>query len=268
MAEEILDKLLIKEIIGPILVVCISILIYGILRRIIRKMFRLRLAKVDMRKNKTIAGLLCSLLKYLIIVIDVLTILSIYGVDTKAIIASLGVVGVVLGLALQDMLKDFISGIFILSEDQYRVGDTVMIGDFQGEVIALGLKTTRIRAYTGEIKIVSNRNITEIINYNKANSLAIVDIPTEYSESPDKVMDVLTILCEKMTKELPNLKGKVECLGIQALSDDGVVYRVTVETKAMMHYAVQRQMRKMICEEFKRQKINIPYRQLVIHNGK
>lgn len=267
MTKELIEKILSKEIVGPLVVIASSILIYGILRRLIVKMFRLNLGKVNSKKNKTISGIVTNIVKYCIIIMDVLVILSLYGVDTKGIIASLGIVGVVLGLAIQDTLKDFLAGIFILTEDQYRVGDTVSIGDFKGEVISLGLKTTRIRAYTGEIKIISNRSINELVNYSKANSLAIVDVATEYSENTTKIEDTLTALCERLSTELPNLKGKVESIGIVELGNDAVVFRITAPTKPMMHYEVERLIRKEVKEEFKRKKINIPFKQLVIHNG-
>lgn len=267
MTREFLDQILSKEIIGPVIVVAGSILLYGILKRIIKRMFHLNLVGIDIRKNKTVVGLVCNVMKYLLIVIDILVVLAIYGVDTKGIIASLGIVGVVVGLAIQDTLKDFFSGIFILSEDQYRVGDWIQIGDFKGEVVHLGLKTTRVKAYTGEIKMISNRNITEVINYSKDDSLAIVDVTTNYNESTEKIEQVLTELCKRLSRELPNLHGKVELLGITSLGEDGVNFRITVATEPMKHYGVERLIRKEIKEEFVKHNINIPYRQMVIHNG-
>lgn len=266
MTKELLDTILSKQVIGPILVIACSILIYGILKRIIKRMLRINFVGVDVKKNKTVAGLICNVIKYLFIVIDILIILALYGVDTKGIIASLGVVGVVVGLAVQDTLKDFFSGIFILSEDQYRVGDWIKIGDFKGEVIYLGLKTTRVKAYTGEIKIISNRNITEVVNYSKEDSLAIVDVTTNYDEDTLKIEETLQKLCERLSKELPNITGEVELLGITSLGDDGVDFRVTVTTKPTMHYQVERLIRKAIKDDFAHHKINIPYRQVVIHN--
>lgn len=266
MTKELLDYVLSKEIAGPILVVTGSILLYGILKRLIKKMFRINLAGIDANKNKTISGLVCNVVKYLLIVIDILIILSLYGVDTKGLIASLGVVGVVVGLAIQDTLKDFFSGVFILSEDQYRVGDTVKIGSFKGEVIYLGLKTTRVKAYTGEIKIINNRNIAEVINYSKDDSLALVDIATEYSESTEKIEKVLTELCQALTKELPHLKGEVELLGIVSLSDSCVKFRIVAPTLPMQHYEVERLIRRAVKEKFKEEQIKIPFPQMVVHS--
>lgn len=267
MTKDVIDTILSREIIGPIVVIVVSILLYGFLKRIIKKMFRINLARIDVNKNKTMAGLVCNIVKYLIIIVDVLIILSLFGVDTKAIIASLGVVGVVIGLAVQDILKDFISGIFILSEDQYQVGDTVKISNFKGEVTSLGLKTTRIKAYTGEVMIINNRNINEVINYSKENSLAVIDINTEYSALTSEIEKVINNLCQRLSKELPNLVGKVELIGITNLGDDGVVFRVTALTKPMCHYEVERLIRKAIKDEFAKNNINIPYHQMVIHNG-
>lgn len=266
MTKELLDTILSKQVIGPILVVACSILLYGILKRIIKKMFHINFVGVDVRKNQTAAGLVCNVMKYLLIVIDILIILGIYGVDTKGIIASLGIVGVVVGLAVQDTLKDFFSGIFILSEDQYHVGDWIQIGDFKGEVVYLGLKTTRVKAYTGEIKIISNRNITEVTNYSKEDSLAIVDIVTSHTEDSEKVEKVLTDLCNRLSKELPDLTGKLEFLGIMNFKDNGTEYRVTVSTQPMSHYTVERMIRKAVKEEFKKQNISISYQQVVLHH--
>lgn len=267
MTKEVIDTILSREVIGPIIVIAASILIYGFLKRIIKRMFRINLARIDINKNKTMAGLVCNIMKYLIIVIDILIILSLYGVDTNAIIASLGVVGVVIGLSVQDTLKDFISGIFILSEDQYKVGDTVTISNFKGEVVGLGLKTTRIKAYTGEIMIINNRNIIEVINHSKEDSLAIVDINVEYNVATDKIEAIITDLCIRLSEELPNLKGKVELIGITNLSENGVVFRVTALTNPMQQYEVERLIRREIKNEFSKNKITIPYRQMVIHNG-
>ncbi len=266
MTKELLDKILTKEIIGPVVVIATSVLIYGMLKRIIKRMFKININMSNDKKNKTISGIVTNCLKYMIIVIDILMILSFYGVNTAGLITSLGIAGAVVGFAVQDTLKDIFAGFFILTEDQYRIGDTITIGDFRGEVVDISLKTTRIKAYTGEIKIISNRNITELINHSKTNSLAIVDVATEYREDTKKIEDTLEELCKRLSNELPNLRGKVESLGIVELGSNAVIFRVTAETRSMMQYQVERLIRKAIKDEFKEKKINIPFTQLVIHN--
>ena len=146
------EKVMVKEIAGPILVICISILLNGLVKNIVHRFFHIDKKKLRTKEEKrtvTVVSLITNIIKYVIILIDVLIILGIYGIPTASIIASLGAVGVVLGLALQDTLKDFVSGFFIITDNLYRMGDWIEVGGFEGEVINVGLKTTQIRAYTG-----------------------------------------------------------------------------------------------------------------------
>lgn len=265
------EKVMVKEVVGPILVICISILINGVIKNVVHRFFHItkkRLTTKEEKRTITVVSLITNIIKYIIILIDVIIILGIYGIPTTSIIASLGAVGVVLGLALQDTLKDFVSGFFMITENQYRMGDLVDIGNFQGEVINIGLKTTQIRAYTGEVKIISNRTITEVINYNLANSLAIVDVPIPYEEDYEKAEDVLKKLCDHLTNTLEKIKGNVTLLGINEYGNQGLIYRITVDTIPTEHYGVQREIRKQVKKVLDENNIKMGYPQVVVHNGK
>ena len=265
------EKVMVKEVVGPILVICISILINGVIKNVVHRFFHItkkRLTTKEEKRTITVVSLITNIIKYIIILIDVIIILGIYGIPTTSIIASLVAVGVVLGLALQDTLKDFVSGFFMITENQYRMGDWVDIGNFQGEVINIGLKTTQIRAYTGEVKIISNRTITEVINYNLANSLAIVDVPIPYEEDYEKAEDVLKKLCDHLTNTLEKIKGNVTLLGINEYGNQGLIYRITVDTIPTEHYGVQREIRKQVKKVLDENNIKMGYPQVVVHNGK
>ena len=265
------EKVMVKEVVGPILVICISILINGVIKNVVHRFFHItkkRLTTKEEKRTITVVSLITNIIKYIIILIDVIIILGIYGIPTTSIIASLGAVGVVLGLALQDTLKDFVSGFFMITENQYRMGDWVDIVNFQGEVINIGLKTTQIRAYTGEVKIISNRTITEVINYNLANSLAIVDVPIPYEEDYEKAEDVLKKLCDHLTNTLEKIKGNVTLLGINEYGNQGLIYRITVDTIPTEHYGVQREIRKQVKKVLDENNIKMGYPQVVVHNGK
>ena len=262
---------MVKEVVGPILVVCISILINGMIKNVVHRFFHIDKKKLKTKEEKrtiTVVSLITNIIKYVIILIDVIIILGIYGIPTASIIASLGAVGVVLGLALQDTLKDFVSGFFIITDNLYRMGDWIEIGDFEGEVISIGLKTTQIRAYTGEVKIISNRTVTEVINYNLSNTLAIVDIPIPYEEDYEKAEQVLSELCVKLTDTLDKIRGTVTLLGINEYNEKGLVYRITVDTVPTEHYGVQREIRKQVKQVLDQNKIQMGYPQVVVHNGK
>ena len=146
--------------------------------------------------------------------------------------------------------------------------DIITIGSFKGEVIAVTLKTTRVKAYTGEIKIFANRNITEVVNHTLDNSLAIVDINVAYDSDLEKVDKILTKLCERLTEELDNLKGPVVLLGLNQLNDSSISYRIVATTVAMQHFVVQRAILKAAILELNKNNIEIPFQQVVLHNGK
>ncbi|MCI5522130.1 MAG: mechanosensitive ion channel family protein [Tenericutes bacterium] len=262
------EKLLMKDILVPIIIIVISILAYAIAKNIIKKVFKVSMKTLDAKRKNTLMMLFTNVVKFFIIAIASISLLESYGIDTKSLIASLGVFAAVIALALQDLLKDFVAGITIFIEGQYHIGDIITIGDFKGEVIAITLKTTRVQAYTGEIKIFANRNITEVVNHTLDNSLAIVDINVAYDSDLEKVDKILTKLCERLTEELDNLKGPVVLLGLNQLNDSSISYRIVATTVAMQHFVVQRAILKAAILELNKNNIEIPFQQVVLHNGK
>lgn len=248
-------------------------IIYFILKNINKKLFDTKQKNLNKtshtyKKLETLEMTIKNIIKYVVIIVTILMILSRFGVDVSSFVAGLGIAGVLAGLALQDFMKDIIGGASILLENQFSIGDTISIGDFKGEVVAISLKTTKIKNYDGSVKIIANRNVTDVVNYNISPSRAIVDVSVAYEENLDKVEKILNSLVKDMSKTLPNLKGEVEILGVNSLDDSSVIYRLTVLTVSMEHYNVERIMRKMIKDCFDKEQIKIPYPQVEVHNGK
>lgn len=246
-----LEKILIPQIYLPLIYICIAIIINSGLKKLIssildKKQKRLSKNSYNYKKIETFEVLIHNVIKYVIILFLALAIATVYGVDVSSVLAGLGIAGVVLGLALQDFAKDIIAGISILLENQYAIGDTISIGTFKGEVVFLGLRITKIKNEEGQIKIISNRNVTELINHSISNSLAIIDIGISAEENLDKVEEKLNQLAIQLSETLPNLKGKVEVLGIDKIDSSSVVYRMIAPTVTMEHISVQRLMRKEI----------------------
>lgn len=257
--------LLSKKVLGPIIIIILFLMVNIIVSKLVKKITKTKLVH-DEKKKRTMISLLTNIFKYFLLTIAILMILNLYGIDTTALITSLGVVGLVAGLAAQDLLKDFLSGMSIIFENQYSVGDTITIDGFKGEVISLGLKTTKIMAYTGEVKFISNRNVIDVINHSASPSLAVVDIPIPYEEDLNKVENVLNNICNKLSKELKNIKSKVELVGIEQLASSSIIYRIQVKTEPLKHYEVKRVLLREIKLELDKNKITIPYEQVVIHN--
>ena len=262
--EKVLEILLSKEIIGPIVTIIIMFIFYKVIRRIIVRVFNIKTKKIKQKKQVTLMNFFINVLRVITLIIVALIILEIYGFKTSTIVASLGAITVVIGLAFQDILKDFIAGISFIFEDSYNVGDWVTINDFKGEVISIGMKTTRIKAYEGEILIINNGSITQVINHTAANSLAIVDVNVSYDSDIDNVEKVLNELCQNI--KLDNLKGNIELLGIEKLGDSAITFRITAEVEAGTQYSTQRKIRKEVKLILDKNNIEIPYNQLVVHN--
>lgn len=265
--KAILDMILIKEVVYPLVIIFIGTIVYIILSKSIKKIFKSRLNRIDKRRSKTLCSLFNNILKYLILIFCVLAILEVYNISTKGLIASLGVVGVVIGLAFQDVMKDLLAGFSIIFENEYAVGDTVTIGDFKGKVISLGLKTTKIQAITGEIKMISNRNIVEVINHSLEDAFTIIEIGVSYEEDVEKVEKVLTDLCQKLEQSIEDVLS-IEVQGINELSASSVVFSIMANTKANKQYEVRRKILKEIKIKFDQEKITIPYNQVVVHNAR
>lgn len=263
---EIINKLLVKEILTPVITILIAILLSMFTKKVTNRIFKNQKNKIQDKKHKTVIVLVNSIIRFFIWAIALLIILDVFGVDTKSLIASLGIVGLVIGLALQDILKDFVAGMSIIFDNQYSIGDIIEIGGFRGEVTELSLRLTKLKSYTGEVKMISNRNITEVINYSKAINLALIDIPVSYDSNIEKVKIILDNLCFDLRKKYS--LNEVECVGVQDLADSAIVFRITASSKKLDKFEVARLVRKEVILELEKNKIEIPYQQVVIHNAK
>lgn len=253
----------------PIIYIVLGILIYVIVSKTITKVNNINIKYggkgVDKRKN-TVIALIKNIIKYVIAILVIILILGVYGVDTTSLVASLGVVSLVVGLAFQDIIKDFLAGVFLIFDNAYAVGDVVEINGFKGEVISLGLKTTKIQAYTGEVKILANSCFQEVINYNLNPSKILIYVPVGYEVEIEKIEEIL----ENIKKEIVKNKDvrSMDLLGVDEFKDSYISYAIVVECASMTHFGIKRQVLKLIKREFDKEGIEIPYNQLDVHIDK
>ena len=246
----------------PILYILIGIVLYHIITYVITKISKVEIKgkKAD-KKKLTMMSLVKNIIKYAIGIFVILAILEVYNIDTTKIIASLGILGAVVGLAFQDIIKDLIAGFFILFDNQYSVGDYVKINEFTGEVIAIGMKTTKIKAYTGEVKIISNSSFHEIINYNMALTKLLVDIPVSYTTDIDKLENVLEKIKPEI-KKIDNVKNDIELLGVTQMAESAIIYRIAIDCLPYTHFAIKRNVLKLVKQTLDKNNIEIPYNKL------
>ena len=260
-----LENILVKEVVAPILIILFSIIAYFIVSSIVKKLLKINGIKLNNRKKKMIVTSINTILKVFIALIALMMILEVFDIDTKSLVTSLGAVSVVVGLAFQDLLKDFISGFTILFEDQFSVGDVVTIDGFTGTVIEAGLKSTRVKAYTGEVKIISNRNITTVINHKLDVNVQLVDVSVSYDSDLDTVKKTLDEICEVLTEEL-NLPTPATCLGVESLGDSSIDFRIAIPATYDDKFGFARIFRARVKDVLTDNGIEIPYPQVVIHN--
>ena len=264
-----LSNIDIKKIVFPIIYIIIGILIYRVIRPLILKSLKTSVPGREerLKRRETIGNLLINIIKYIIVLIVFIAILDSLGINVRSILAGLGITAAIIGLAFQDIAKDFLSGISIILENQYEIGDMVEIEGFLGTVTYLGLKTTRVRNYKGEEMIISNHTITKIINYSTNKTFATVDVSISYEEDLDRVEKVLEQLSDRLENKIEDTIGKVKIFGITSLDESAVVYRLIVEVNPATQLKVERALRKEIKDYLDQNKVKIPYKQIEVHNA-
>ncbi len=256
------EKFLLSEkFILPVVYIIVGIIIYQLIRAVMKRISK---NKIVNKKKKTIIALVKNIVKYLIMIFVVLGILDAYGVNISGLVASIGIAGVIVGLALQDMVADFLSGLLILFDNHYSIGDTVTIDGFTGEVANFGLMTTKIKAATGEVLIISNSSFKKVINYNMNNTTHYINIDVSYDTDIDKLEKVLT----DMEKEVEKIEGYVDnykLLGVQEFAASSIKYMVTLECKTNLRFQVKRDFNKILKKYLDEANIEIPYTKVDIN---
>lgn len=252
-----------------IIMTFISIFIAGFFVKLSKKVIYKGFAKFSIeRHSDTAASLLSSLTKYIIYFIVLCNVLVMWGVNITSILALGGAVSVAVGLGAQDIIKDMMAGLFIITENQFGVGDIVELNGFSGTVEAIGIRTTRIRNADGNVHIVPNGQISIVTNMSKGFNRAIVDISVAYGEDIDRVFEVLKDEFKKIfnNKIIEGIIDEPQVWGINELADSAVVIRVVADSEIGENWRIERELRKYILKRFEKEKIEIPFPHIVVQN--
>lgn len=213
---------------------------------------------LDPQRAKTLGGVMKSILKYSVYFLGITSILSVLFGGISFTFASIG--GVALGLGSQSLIKDFINGFFILFEDQFGIGDYVTIGNFSGIVQTIGIRTTIIKDFTGDIHSIPNGMISEVTNHSRGNTRFIVDVDIAYEEDIDNAINAIKECCDKFQKEHEDfINEPIEVLGVSALAASSVTIRTVGRTKPLTQWKMENELRKAIKITLDENGIEIPY---------
>lgn len=195
------------------------------------------------QRARTVGSLLRSVASFVIYGVAFVLVLSKLGINIAPIIASAGVVGVAVGFGAQNLIKDFLSGIFMILEDQYGVGDIVDLGDASGTVEMVGLRITTVRDVNGTVWYVRNGTISAVGNSTQRFGVAVVDMPLGFSADVDRAAEIAGETARQAIEKAPlshDILGEIETLGAHDLSQTGITLRLTVKTKPGRQWAVRR----------------------------
>jgi small-conductance mechanosensitive channel len=264
-----------KEVFNMFWNIFIIILVYICARLIIRitdKMINHMLAakyrgpiKFDPRRANTIGKLVHNLISYTVNFISVLLILGQLGLKLGPLLAGAGVVGLAIGFGAQSLVKDVITGFFIIFEDQFGVGDVIQIEQFKGTVEEIGIRVTRIKSWTGEVHIIPNGNIKQVTNFSVYNSLAVIDVSISYEADIDAAVEILRCVVKDVYEQSEDIVNAPEVLGVQMLGSSEVKLRITAECKPNTQAAIARIMNAEIKKRFDKNGIEIPYPKTVTY---
>jgi len=265
--KEIFDLIEKNALVKSAFAVAVGIIIYNIFKIIIRCLVKGGKSSFEKKKKRTIIKLAENIFKYVLFVVVICFILEAYGIDTKSLVAGIGVAGVVLGLALQDFLKDLISGLSIILDNYFIIGDIVEYDGFTGEVVEFGLKSTKIRSFNGDTYSIANRNIDKIKNLSQKSSNLMLTIPTAYEEKEEKVSKVLEGAIKKIIEETE--ADEESCyLGIENFSSSHIDYLIKIHCPQDKRWVVKRKALIIIKNEYDKNKVKIPYTQIEVHDAK
>lgn len=256
-----------SKLIYCLIIIVISIIAIKISSKVINTFFGTRLTKlsVDANKAATLSALLCSIARYGIAFVALCSILIHLGVPSATLTAVLGTATVAIGLAAQNVIKDIITGFFILLENQFSVGDIVSIENQSGVVEAITIRTTLLRGFDGTLHIIPNGNITIVSNMCKGYMNAIIHVDVAYEEDTDRVIAILNDEMDKAEKEIPNLKGRPTVVGVTDLAPSGVTIRIVAQCNVKENAGVERAIRLRIKNRFDKEHITIPFPQTTVH---
>ena len=252
----------IAQLVTLVLAVALVWLLYQILKLVLHA--------VGKRGGRalTVTNLIAGLLKYLAVIVAVVWGLGILGVNTTAVLAGVGIVGLILGFGAQSLIEDIITGAFIIFENQYSVGDIIILDDFRGTVRSIGVRTTVIEDAGGNLKVVNNSDIRNFQNRSRNNSVALVLVAVSYGTDLRKLEKLLKEKLGGLKEEHPDLYLTTpRYLGVDALADSGVNLKFAVDVKEENVFAGQRMLARDLKILFDDNGVEIPFPQVVVHKG-
>lgn len=218
----------------------------------------------------TLTSIIHGLIKIILWVIFLMIILQKFGINIAPILAGAGIIGLAVGFGAQELVRDFISGFFIILENHIRSGDVAIINGTGGLVEKIEFRTTTLRDFSGVVHIFQNGKISDISNMTKDWSAMVFDIGVAYKENPQVVMDLMKQVGDELQND-PEFKDKIiepmEIFGLDKFADSAIIIKARLKTKPIQQWAVGREYRKRLKYAFDQHNIEIPFPHTTVYWG-
>ncbi len=249
-----------EKIIATIVILVITFAVYFILN------FVIKLFSTSSKRAKTTTSLIRSLIKYVAILVAIAFILSTWGVDVTGIVASIGVLTLVIGLGCQSLINDIVSGLFIVFDDYFSVGDLVIIDGFRGYVEEIGLRAVRLNDKVGNVKSINNSSITTCVNLSRSLNTISVTMDASYNEDVERCEAVFARELPKIKERMPQIVDGPYYKGIANFDDGGISFMFVIQTKAEYRFQANRDFNREIYQMFVKNNIIVPYKQITVNS--
>jgi moderate conductance mechanosensitive channel len=270
-------EILLPRAVKIVVVIFVAIIIYRLIKVLIGRLLNREIDEEDPlvrrlreQRAQTMASLLGNVAAVSVVVITALTVMDIMLENIGPILASFGILGLAISFGAQSLVKDVISGTFLLMEGQYGVGDVVKVSDVSGLVEKITLRTTVLRDIEGAVHIVPNGEITRVTNMTKAWSRAVLHVGVAYKEDVDRVMDVLRDILREFQAD-PEwgalLLEDPVVPGVESFADSAIMIRIMAKTLPLKQWDVARELRRRIKKRFDAEGIEIPFPHMTFYWG-
>jgi small-conductance mechanosensitive channel len=261
-----------------VVIIAIAVAVYLVFKYLIPKFIRGLVSRrmagepdTEIKKRiDTLSSILVTIMGIIVLIIAILTILPEFGVNITTLIAAIGVGGLAIAFAAQNLIRDFITGFFILFEDQYRIGDVVTIAGITGTVEEVGLRRTILRDIDAKVHSIPNGKVEVSTNYTKKYSRVNLNISVGYGENLDKVIETINRICQEMAED-PKWKedfiSTPAVLRVDNLGDSGIDIKILGDTQPARQWAVMGELRLRIKKTFDSEGIEIPWPHTKVYFG-
>ncbi|HEX2056067.1 MAG TPA: mechanosensitive ion channel family protein [Nitrospiraceae bacterium] len=250
------------------------VVVFAILRRLVERLRRLYEGRLfgptELKRADTLIQVVRDVARVVVLGVGGMMVLSEVGVDLKPLLAAAGLGGLAIGFGAQSLVKDVISGFFILLEDSVRVGDVVEVAGVGGLVEEVKLRTIVLRDLAGSIHVVPNGHIDKVKNLTQLYSYYVFDVGVAYRESVDEVMALLKDIAEGLRQD-PEFAGDIleplEMFGVDRFADSAVIIKCRIKTKPIQQWRIGREMNRRIKNTFDAKGIEMPFPHQTIYWG-